>query len=446
MHRFTRRTLTATLLVTGLIGTTGLLPAGASPTAPAAPAPATSTAEPGDGRILFWDGTNWMTMGPDGTSIRSVTNEGPTSSLGLAVSNAAFSPSGDRIAFADMSGDRVVHTAPDGTSKQVVTQNEAYTASVGENRHPFWSPSGHEVAYFTSRNFRWDLWISPTDGSDRGRLFHSVTANGASAAADLHGDWASTGERFAYSYALQLEHGIVTVLDGSGTEISTFPGLWPSFSPDGSTIAFTDPTTWTLSLRDSNGANLRPTSSVALQPEWSPDGDRLVAADLEGDIVTMAIDGTDRHVILDDANVNIRPDWGNGSAPVVATGPSGPYTGSTGIDGEVVRGYRAVFGRLPDRGGFDYWVNRRVGGMALVHVIDSFTLSPEFNERFGPALRNGTTAEWVDWVYVQVLGRVAEPAGRTYWIDRIERGELTRAGLIVFFSESIEYRRLTGTS
>jgi len=398
-----------------------------------------------DGLLLYWNGTNWMTVSADGGEARRVTNESPTSSNGLTISNASFSPDGTRIAFADMSGNRVVHTSVDGTSKQVVAQDEALTPSVGENRHPFWSPDGSEIAYFTSRNYRWDLWISPADGSNRGHLLHSVTPNGASAAADLHGDWSPAGDRFAFSYGLQLHDGVTTVLDANGAVVSSFPGLWPSFSPDGSTIAVTDPNTWTLELRDRDGSNPRSTSTVALQAEWSPDGHRVVAADLEGDLVTMNPDGSDVHVVIDDGNVNIRPDWGRGAPVIVATGPSGPYTGSTGIDGEVVRGYRAVFGRLPDRGGFEYWVDRRVGGMALTHVVESFTYSPEFDDRFGAALRTGTTGEWVDWVYSQVLGRNADSGGRAYWIDRLERGDMSRAGLIVFFSESVEYRVLTGT-
>lgn len=404
-------------------------------------------AEPSDpGRILFWDGTNWMTASSSGGDIRAVTHESETSSNGLRISNASFSPDGTRIAFADMSGNRIVHTATDGTSKHVVTQNEAYTPSVGENRHPFWSPDGEQIAYFTSRNFRWDLWISPADGAGRGEAFHSVTANGASAAADLHGDWSPRGDRFAYSYGLLLEDGITTILDSSGNVLTSFPGLWPSFSPDGTKIAVTNPTDWTLEVRDADGANPTSTATVALQPEWAPDGQRLVASDLEGDLITLAADGTDPRVILDDANVNIRPDWGRGAAPAVASGPSGPYTGATGIDGEVVRGYRAVFDRLPDRGGFEYWVDRRVGGMALVDVVESFTFSPEFEDRFGPALRSGSTPEWVDWVYLQVLGRSADAGGRAYWIDRLESGDMSRSGLILYFSESIEYRELTGTS
>ena len=269
------------------------------------------------GTLLFFNGTDWVTSSLDGTDQTQITNVAVVNDDGLALSAARFSPNGQRIVRPDQSGQRVIHTAVDGSDLQVVVENDRFGQLIGgNNRNPFWSPAGDQVAYFTDRNFRWELWISPADGSSEGTILTTVRAEGSSAFADIVGDWSSTGSRIVYSYAPpnQLELGVVTVLNGQGEEVSNFDGLWPSFSPDGSTIAYTNRTTGMIELRDQDGGSRRELSVQGAWVKWSDDGSQLLATTLAGDVVSMNADGRNVRTIIDDANVNVRADWTGSTA------------------------------------------------------------------------------------------------------------------------------------
>jgi hypothetical protein len=109
-------------------------------------------------------------------------------------------------------------------------------------------------------------------------------------------------------------------------------------------------------------------------------------------------------------------------------------------EGEIVRLYRSALGRAPDSDGFRYWVIRRVEGVPLAVVADSFLTSREFEIRFGA----DDDAGFVDLVYRNVLGRRGDDQGVAYWRRELAAG-LTRHHLIVLFSQSAELRRLTAT-
>ncbi|MEM9562617.1 MAG: DUF4214 domain-containing protein [Actinomycetota bacterium] len=129
---------------------------------------------------------------------------------------------------------------------------------------------------------------------------------------------------------------------------------------------------------------------------------------------------------------------------VVALGGGPP---AAGIDapvrpeeGEVERLYRSALGRDPDADGYDYWVARRVEGIPLAVVAESFLAGREYQRRFGA----DDDAEFVDDVYRNVLGRPGDPDGEAYWRGELARG-LDRHHLVLLFSESTEMRRRTGT-
>jgi len=99
-----------------------------------------------------------------------------------------------------------------------------------------------------------------------------------------------------------------------------------------------------------------------------------------------------------------------------------------------VRLYLAYFKRAPDLGGYDYWVGRLIAGTANPYwVSDAFADSPEFKATYG-SLDNPS---FVDLVYQNVLGRAADPAGRAYWIDQLNKG-MSRGAVMTNFSESPE--------
>lgn len=124
-----------------------------------------------------------------------------------------------------------------------------------------------------------------------------------------------------------------------------------------------------------------------------------------------------------------------------AAGPAGAQSDPIRPEeGEIVRLYRSALGRDPDAEGYRYWVIRRIEGLSLSTVADSFLAGREYERRFG----GGGDGEFVERVYRNVLGRPGEPDGAAYWRDQLAAG-LTRPQLVLLFSESIELQRRTGT-
>ncbi len=109
-------------------------------------------------------------------------------------------------------------------------------------------------------------------------------------------------------------------------------------------------------------------------------------------------------------------------------------------EGEVHRLYLAVFGRRPDRGGFDFWTVKRLEGWALDRVAAHFIDSAEYRSRFGaPA-----DEQFVDLLYRNVLGRRPDTDGRSFWLDQLAKG-MDRRRVVVLFAESPEFVDTTGT-
>lgn len=147
--------------------------------------------------------------------------------------------------------------------------------------------------------------------------------------------------------------------------------------------------------------------------------------------------------------------WGpNGNGTPASTtvvlpiggGPADPadwpsFIRPTALDGQINRLYQAYFLRLPDHGGFDYWLGRRAGGLPLADVSAAFAASAEFQNRYGN-LSDGT---FVDLVYANVLNRVADASGRAFWLGQLQQG-VSRGQVMVGFAESAEYVERTKTT
>ena len=101
---------------------------------------------------------------------------------------------------------------------------------------------------------------------------------------------------------------------------------------------------------------------------------------------------------------------------------------------EVVRLYKACFGRLPDSGGLDHWVAARRSAVRLIDVAAAFTSSTEFMASYGQ-LSNGA---FVDRLYQNVLGRGPDADGLAHWTGVLDRGS-SRGSVVVGFSESNEF-------
>ncbi len=100
---------------------------------------------------------------------------------------------------------------------------------------------------------------------------------------------------------------------------------------------------------------------------------------------------------------------------------------------QIARLYRAYFNRAPDTEGWEYWNEIYSRGSSLEEISHWFALSSEF------ALSGGMTdAEFVAFVYQQVLDRQPDTGGHAYWVAEMAAG-VTRGELMIHFSESEEY-------
>lgn len=101
---------------------------------------------------------------------------------------------------------------------------------------------------------------------------------------------------------------------------------------------------------------------------------------------------------------------------------------------QAYRIYKAAFNRTPDLPGLGYWIEQMDNGAELMAVAGGFLGSSEFIQKNGPNLSD---ADFINAMYLNVLGRGADQGGYDYWFEQIGNG-LQRAHILTYFSESIE--------
>ncbi len=102
----------------------------------------------------------------------------------------------------------------------------------------------------------------------------------------------------------------------------------------------------------------------------------------------------------------------------------------------IARLYYAAFGRPPDAPGLHYFITAIRAGGTVPQIAADFVRSAEFLSLYGPNLTN---AAFMDLLYKNVLGRAADPGGKTYWVERLTIDKLTRANVLNFFANSEEF-------
>ena len=109
---------------------------------------------------------------------------------------------------------------------------------------------------------------------------------------------------------------------------------------------------------------------------------------------------------------------------------------------QIWRLYQAYFLRQPDRNGLEYWIDISKSGDTLQQISDNFERSREFALTYG----NLNNAAFLDLIYENVMCRTADPSGYSYWLGKLDRGELARGEMMILFSESDEYIIKTETT
>lgn len=120
-----------------------------------------------------------------------------------------------------------------------------------------------------------------------------------------------------------------------------------------------------------------------------------------------------------------------------------PQAGAVQVDsytGQAFRLYKAALNRTPDQEGLAYQAQALEKGVALSQVAFNFMASPEFQQRFGAPGHQ----EFVKLLYNNVLGRDPDAGGLAYHTAHLEQAALSRADVLVGFSESPENQAATG--
>ena len=104
----------------------------------------------------------------------------------------------------------------------------------------------------------------------------------------------------------------------------------------------------------------------------------------------------------------------------------------------LARLFDTVFNRLPDENGLITWRTAIANGSSLLDVATAFLASAEGQARYG-GLSN---AQFVDMVYQTALNRAGDAGGIAAYLNGLNAGAITRAQMLVEFSESAEHRAI----
>ena len=264
------------------------------------------------GRDVDSDETDLYLIALDGSAPRRL------ASPGTDEMSPTWSPGGDRIAFARQSpggaSADIVISQPDGTGERVIS----HLGATGGWASPTWSPDGTRLAYVSANGVH---VVDLGDGVD------TIVADPAEQLASMAVTgltWSPDGSRFALVGLADDEFGLshVYVMDADGSDLRRVTerdvlGERLAWSPDGRTIVFMDVTFELRSVDVETGRTRVLTSAtettgsgrvvgLSRDPTFSPDGSRIAflrnSTSGEFDIFVMRSDGSDVRPITDEVN------------------------------------------------------------------------------------------------------------------------------------------------
>jgi Tol biopolymer transport system component len=213
------------------------------------------------------------TVGANGAGAHPVTTAANGEQQSLDV-DAAFDPDGSRIAF--------LHATSSSIALQTVAAAGGAPATVlpagkGYRRSPAWSPDGSKIAFVSGGG---SIWVVTATGGTPQRVATIPQAQSHPCGGGLGLAWSPDGKQFAAGGP----DGIYLITLGKPSTaklaIRAPCAEWPSFSPDGTQIAFDAQPAHALGTQTAimvakvDGSGLRTLSTVpfrtSVHPTWQP--------------------------------------------------------------------------------------------------------------------------------------------------------------------------------
>jgi eukaryotic-like serine/threonine-protein kinase len=190
------------------------------------------------------------------------------------------------------------------------------TDAAGEETSPSMSPDGTTVVYSVHVDKSWDIYAQRVGGHNSTAILHDPDRDERAPA------YSPDGASIAFHDANGAGGVFIAGATGESVRRLTDFGFDPAWSPDGKFIAFGAEEVDNPSSRKgdsaiyivdvSGGAPRKVVEGDAVQPSWSPAGDRLVYWSNTGgqrDIFTVAAAGGARVAVTDDAAIDWSPVW-----------------------------------------------------------------------------------------------------------------------------------------
>lgn len=253
-----------------------------------------------NGALVYTDGDAIVIVDPNGTehTVPSPADGAPW--------HIAWSPDGRHLAvamFADPRRSLWVMRSDGSGSIEIADANNVH--------RPSWSSDGSQLTYSIERGGRTEVHVVNADGSDD----HVVLGQDAPGNyAVFSSTFSPDGTQILFDAGTEDGYDIFLMgADGSGIRQLTHSGTDhnPSWSPDGTRIAFTRQEAASESdifVMDTDGSNVQRLTEdgpkfTNLDPQYSPDGTEITFEHAEngavGPIIVMNADGTDPQTLVE---------------------------------------------------------------------------------------------------------------------------------------------------
>lgn len=330
---------------------------------------------------------------------------------GRLPSSYAWSPEGSQIVFASdhydvyddferAFDDDIFVMNADGSAVRNLTRSYGFEHGYGYSlRAPVWSPDGSKIAFVRIvPDQPFGIYVMNADGT--GLIEIAIDNRSAEQNGLAPGNlaWSPDGARIAYDTTFEdysaecdWQSDIWSVPALGGTpQLEVRSGCSPSWSPDGSQLAFVRDYDWlTVWVRDmASGAERQLSTREAVDPSWSADGTKLVYSGpgdyYSWEIFAINADGTEETLVYgDEDEPQLSPQWQPCPSDCPGAGNRTP-SWTKGSETLSYSSYPRIWGEaVPDLGGqwlkFSVfwkrdgrWVRRFVEGEPLRSGSDPF--------------------------------------------------------------------------